>query len=247
VDAATDNHVLVVNIPDYSFDEVSNHTMALLLACARRLSFLDTLTRQGKWTYAAASLAPMGPIAGQIFGLVGCGNIARMVARKAGAFGLKIVGYDPYLDGKIAEGAGIRLVSLAELLKTADYISVHTPLTKETRHLLSEKEFRQMKPTAYLVNTSRGPVVDEEALIKALKEKWIAGAGIDVLEKEPPSPSNPLLAMDNVILTPHAAYYSDESVVRLRRSVGREAARVLSGRWPKNWVNKGVQPKRALV
>jgi D-3-phosphoglycerate dehydrogenase / 2-oxoglutarate reductase len=247
VDAATDNHVLVVNIPDYSFEEVSNHSMSLLLACARKLLFLDGQTKQGKWGYAAGRLAPMGPIAGQTLGLVGCGNIARMVAKKAAAFGLNLIGYDPYLERKIAEGAGISLVSLAELLKTADYISVHTPLTGETRHLLGEKEFRQMKQTAYLVNTSRGPVVDEDALAKALKEKWIAGAGIDVLEKEPPSPTNPLLTMDNVILTPHAAYYSDESVVRLRRSVGREAARVLSGRWPKNWVNKGVQPKKPLV
>jgi D-3-phosphoglycerate dehydrogenase / 2-oxoglutarate reductase len=247
VEAATENHVLVVNIPDYSFDEVSNHALALLLACSRKLVITNDLAKANQWTYANTILAPMGPITGQVLGLVGCGNIARMVAKKAQAFGLIIVGYDPYLDLQIASNAGIRLVTFAELLSISDYVSVHTPLTAETRHLVGEKEFRMMKSTAYIINTSRGPVVDESALIKALQEKSIAGAGIDVLEKEPPNPDNPLLKMENVIVTPHTAYYSDQSAVRLRRSVGSEAARVLSGKWPKNLVNKGVQPKKPLV
>ena len=247
VDAATENQVLVVNVPDYCFEEVSNHTIALFLACARKLTILNSLTKQNKWLYASNALAPMGPIAGQKLGLIGCGNIGRMVANKAAVFGVEIIGYDPYVDAGIARQAGIRLVSLAELLKTSDYISIHTPLTNETRHIIGERELRTMKPAAYLINTSRGAVVDEGALIKALQENWIAGAGIDVLESEPPSASNPLLAMDNVIVTPHAAYYSDDSVVRMRRSVGQEVARVLCGRWPKNLVNKGVEPKRPLA
>jgi len=247
VDAATDNHVLVVNIPDYSFEEVSNHAMALLLACARKLSVLSNEARRGNWAYAAGNLAPMGPILGQTLGLVGCGNIGRMVAKKAQSFGIRAIGYDPYVDGRIAAETAVDLVGFDELLKTSDFISVHTPLTKETYHIIAEKELRIMKSTAYIINTSRGPVVDEAALIRALHEDWIAGAGIDVLEKEPPDPSNPLLKMDNVIVTPHAAYYSDESVIRLRQSVGREAARVLSGRWPKNLVNKGVLPKMPLT
>ncbi len=247
VEAATQNHVLVVNIPDYCFEEVSNHAIALFLACARKLPILGGLTGQGKWGYAANALAPMGPIVGQIFGVVGCGNIGRMVARKAKCFGLEIVGSDPYLDGSVASEAGINLTSLAELMRISDYITLHTPLNKETHHLIGEKELHMMKPTAFLINTSRGPVVDEEALVKALREKWIAGAGLDVMEMEPPDASNPLLRMDNVVVTPHAAYYSDESVVRMRRSVGLEAARVLSGKWPKNLVNKGVVPKRTLT
>ena len=247
VEAATDNQVLVVNIPDYCYEEVSNHTIALFLACARKLAILNNLTSQGKWAHAGSSLAPMGPISGQTFGVVGCGNIGRAVAKKASCFGVEMLGYDPYLEEKVATSAGIRLVSLSDLLKRSDYVSLHTPLTEETRHMIGEQQLRLMKPTAYLINTSRGPVVDEEMLIKALREKWIAGAGIDVLEKEPPAPSNPLLAMENVIVTPHVAYYSDDSVVRMRRSVGREAARVLSGKWPKNLVNKGVIPKKPLI
>ncbi len=247
VEAATENHVLVVNIPDYCFEEVSNHAIALLLACARRLTRLGGLTRQGKWTLAADSLAPIGPIAGQTLGVVGCGNIGRMVARKATCFGLVIVGCDPYLDVTVARNPGIRLVSLSELMKTSDYVTLHTPLNKETLHLIGERQLQMMKPTAYLINTSRGPVVDEEALVRALQNKWIAGAGLDVMETEPPDALNPLLSMDNVIVTPHAAYYSDEAVVRMRRSVGLEAARVLSGKWPKNLVNKGVVPKKQLA
>ncbi len=247
VKAATQNHVLIVNIPDYCFEEVSNHAIALFLACARKLPTLGGLTKQGRWGYAASVVAPMGPIIGQTFGIVGCGNIGRMVARKAKCFGLEIVGCDPYLDSTVARDAGIKLLSLAELMKTSDYVTLHTPLNRETHHLIGEKELRMMKPMAFLVNTSRGPVVDEEALVKALRERWIAGAGLDVMETEPPEASNPLLTMDNVVVTPHAAYYSDESVVRMRRRVGLEAARVLTGKWPKNLVNKGVVPKRPLV
>ena len=247
VAAATENRVLVVNIPDYCFEEVSNHAIGLFLACARKLTSLNRLARQGRWAYAADNLAPIGSIVGQNFGVIGCGNIGRMVAKKAKAFGLELIGYDPYLEHGIAIDAGIRLVSLAELLKNSDYVSLHTPLTQETRHMIGERELRMMKTTAYLINTSRGPVVHEEALVKALQKKWIAGAGLDVTEQEPPAPSNPLFTMDNVIVTPHAAYYSDESVVRMRRSVGLEAARVLSGRWPKNLVNKGVRPKLPLT
>ncbi len=246
VQAATDNHVLVVNVPDYSFEEVSNHTMALLLSCARRLSYLAERTRRGEWTLASRGLAPMGPIVGQTLGLVGCGNIARMVAKKAGAFGLNILGFDPYLPEELAGKSGIVLTSLADLLQRSDFVSMHCPLTVETRHIIGKKELAQMRPTAYIINTSRGPVIDEEMLIAALNEKRLAGAGIDVMETEPPARTNPLLSMENVIVTPHAAYFSDESVIRLRRSVGSEAASVLNGRWPKNLVNKGVVPKKAL-
>jgi len=170
-----------------------------------------------------------------------------MTAKKAQCFGLRILSYDPYVGKALAKEYGITLVSFPELLREADFISVHAPLNKETWHLIGEVEFKQMKPTAYFINTARGSIVDETALIKALKEKWIAGAGLDVFEKEPIDPDNPLLKMDNIVVTLHSASYSTTSFERLRRSVGQEVARVLSGRWPKNVVNKGVKPKINLV
>ena len=248
-DAATDNGVIVVNNPAFQWcvEEVSNHALVLLLACAKKLAFLNDGTKQGRWAECKRAQAPMVSIHGQTLGLVGCGSIGRMMARKAQCFSLKLLGYDPYLDKSMVKEYGITLVSLPELLKESDFVSVHTPLNKETRHLMGEKEFRQMKPTAYFINTSRGSVVDEPALIKALQEKWIAGAGLDVFEKEPVDPDNPLLKMDNVMVTPHSASYSDAAFKQLRTSVGQEAARVLSGQWPKNVVNKTVKPKVNLV
>jgi D-3-phosphoglycerate dehydrogenase len=247
VAAATDNGILVVNIPDFCFEEVSNHAIASLLVCAKKLVFLNDGVKKGCWLECKQAQAPMGSIYGQTLGLIGCGNIGRMTARKAQCFDLRVLGYDPYVDKSVAKEYGITLVSLPELLKESDYVSVHTFLNKETRHLMGEKEFRQMKPTAYFINTSRGSIVDEVALIKALQEKWIAGAGLDVFEKEPVDPANPLLKMDNVAVAPHSASYSDAAFKRLRASVGQEAARVLSGRWPKNLVNKTVKPKINLV
>ena len=247
VDAATDNGILVVNIPDFCFEEVSNHAITLLLACAKKLVFLNDGTKQGRWAECKRAQAPMVSIYGQTLGLVGCGNIGRMTARKAQCFGSKVLGYDPYVDKSLAKEYEITLVSLPELLKKSDFVSVHTPLNEETWHLIGEKEFKQMKTTAYFINTARGPVVDEAALIKALQEKWIAGAGLDVFEKEPIDSDNPLLKMDNVVVTPHSASYSDAAFKRLRTSVGQEAARILSGRWPKNAVNKSVKPKANLI
>jgi len=249
VDAATDNGVIVVNNPAFQWcvEEVSNHAITLLLACAKKLAFLSDGTKQGRWAECKRAQAPMVSIHGQTLGLVGCGSIGRMTARKAQCFSLKILGYDPYLDKSLAKEYGITLVSLPELLKESDFVSVHTPLNKETRHLMREKEFRQMKPTAYFINTARGSIVDEPALIKALQEKWIAGAGLDVFEKEPVDPDNPLLKMDNVVVTPHSASYSDEAFSLPAKIVLQETVRVLSGRWPKNAANKSVKPKANLV
>ncbi len=250
VDAATDNGILVVNIPDFCWEEVSNHAIVLLLACAKKLVLLDNYTRQGRWTDWDKSreiVLPMVSIHGQTLGVIGCGNIGRMTARKAQCFSLRVLGYDPYVDNSLAKESGITLVSLPELLKESDFISVSTLLSKETWHLIGEKEFKQMKPTAYLINTARGSVVDEPALVKALQEKWIAGAGLDVFEKEPVDPDNPLFKMDNVVVTPHSAAASDAALERVRTSVGQEVARVLSGQWPKNVVNKTVKPKVNLV
>jgi D-3-phosphoglycerate dehydrogenase len=247
VEAATDNGILIINIPDYCFEEVANQAIALILACAKKLALLNTLVKQGHWTDAKKVLGPMGPIYGETLGIIGCGNIGRTTARKAQCFGLKILGYDPYVDKILARDAGITLVDeLPELLNNSDYITLHPLLNQETRHLIGEKELKQMKPKAYLINTSRGPVIDEVALVKALQYRWIAGAGLDVFEKEPLEPGNPLLKLDNVIVFPHSAYYSDIANKRLKSSVGQEAARIIRRTWPNNVVNKYVRPKIKL-
>jgi D-3-phosphoglycerate dehydrogenase len=243
VDAATDNNILVVNIPDFCIEEVSNHAIALILACSKKIVTLNNVLKRDGWGQAVSMQSPMASIYGQTLGIIGCGNIGRATARKAHCFGFKLIGYDPYVDKSLAKEAGISPVNMAELLGESDYISVHTVLNSETRHLVGAEEFKQMKPTAYFINTSRGAVVDESALITALREKRIAGAALDVFEKEPVDPENPLLKMDNVIVLPHTASFSDDAFRRLRTCVGQEAARVLSGRWPKNVVNKDVKPK----
>jgi D-3-phosphoglycerate dehydrogenase len=249
VDAATDNGIIIVNNPAtyWCVEEVSNQAITLLLACAKKLVLQNDLTKQGRWMDAKRSLPPMGSIYGQTLGLVGCGAIGRMTARKAQCFGLKVRGYDPYLDESSVRDYNITLVSLPKLLKESDYISVHTPLSEETWHLIGEKEFKQMKPTAYIVNTSRGNVIDELALIKALQEKRFAGAGLDVFEKEPVDLQNPLLKMDNVIVIPHSASYSDRALDMQPINPTHEVARVLSGQWPKNVINRNVKPKVNLV
>jgi len=247
VDAATDNDVLVVNIPDFCLEEVSNHTIALILALSGKLFSLNEGMRQGRWIETQKSRATAMAPYEQTLGLVGCGKIGRMTARKAQCFGLKILGYDPYVDKSLAAESGIKLVSLPELLKESDYVSVHALLNQETRHLIGEKELRQMKPTAFFINTARGAVVDEPALIKALREEWITAAGLDVFEQEPIDPGNPLLKMDNVIVSPHCCSHTAASLSRLRVSMGQEAVRILTGRWPKNVVNKTVKPKINLV
>lgn len=249
VDAATDNNIIVVNNPALAWcvEEVSNHAITLLLACAKKLALLMDLTKQGHWAEAKQAQRPMVCIHGQTLGLVGCGSIGQMAGEKAQCFKLKVIGYDPYLDKAVAKKSGITLVSLPELLKQSDFVSVHTPLVEATYHLLGEKEFKMMKPTAYFINTSRGPVVDEPALIKVLQEKWIAGAGLDVFEKEPVDPDNPLLKMDNVVVTPHSASYSDIAFTKPTAYALQEALRIMKGQRPKNVVNKTVKPKVELV
>ena len=246
VDAATDNGIPVVNIPDFCLEEVSNHAIALLLTCAKKLIFMNDGTKSGHWAECKQAQAPMGSITGQTLGIIGCGKIGRLVAKKAQCFDLKVLGYDPYLSKSTAMECGITLVSLSELLSEADYISIHTLCNQETRHLIGEKELRRMKSSAFLINASRGSIINEVALIKALEENRIAGAGLDVFEQEPVDLNNPLLKMNNVVITPHSAYYSDNALKRLRTSVGKEAARVLSGKWPLNVVNKTVKPKVRL-
>jgi D-3-phosphoglycerate dehydrogenase len=160
------------------------------------------------------------------------------VVARAKAFGMKVVAFDPYIPKEIAEKLGVELVDLETLLKNADFISIHAPLTSETRGMIGENELRMMKRTAYIINTARGPIIQEKALYNALKNGWIAGAGLDVYEKEPPDPDNPLFKLENVILTPHIAYYTKEAIWRLEMSAVEEAIRILQGKMPRNLVNK---------
>ena len=245
VDAATDCGIIVVNNPasEWCVEEVSNQAVALLLASAKKMALLNNLIKDGRWGECRNVMSPMSSVHGQVLGLVGCGEIARMVARKLQGFNMKVIGYDPYLDNKIAEESGITLVDLPELLKQSDFVSVHTPLNDETFHLMGEKEFAQMKPTAYIINTARGRVIDEQAMIKALQDKKIAGAGLDVFEKEPIDTDNPLLKMDNVTVTPHSASYSDTALKVQAINPAQEVARVLSGKWPNHPVNPEVKPR----
>ena len=247
IDAATEQGVVVAYIPDYCYEEVSNHAITMILALNRKIVIQNNFLKSGKWREAQQSRPPIGPIYGETLGIVGTGNIGRLTGRKGQAFGLKAIGYDPYVDKSLVYPFGISFVDLPTLLRESDYISLHVPLNKETNHMIGEKELSMMKPTAFLVNTSRGPVIDEQALIRALQQKKIAGAGIDVFEKEPTEADNPLFKMDNVICTPHSAFFSNVSVIRQRHRVGEEAARVLGGRWPRNVANKGVNPKVPLV
>ena len=242
-EAATDQGIMVVNSAGFCTEEVSNHAILLLMSCAKKLTQLNALVKAGKWgAETRAAIMPMAQIYDQTLGLVAFGNIARAVARKAQAFGMEVIAYDPYCPPWIAREYRVRLVgSLEELAAESDFVSVHTPLNNQTRGLLGADFFRAMKPTAYFVNTCRGPVVDEAALIAALQDGEIAGAGLDVFEEEPTYPENPLLKMDNVVVTPHSAGSSNISRIRSGVQVGQETSRLLRGTFPMSVVNPEVR------
>ena len=244
VPAATDLGVIVVNIPDIWVREVANHALALLLAWNRKIVTLDQQVHAGVWSSGVPGGA--GSLHGETVGIVGLGNIGSAFARRVAAFETTVIACDPYVDDARFAALGVERVSLETLASLADYVSVHTLLTAETRHLIGEAFFRRMKPTALLINTSRGPVVDEQALIRALEAKRLAGAALDVWEREPVAADNPLLRMDNVIATPHAAYFSSPAVAQVPRRCGEEVARVLTGQRPLNVVNPEVYASGAV-
>ena len=249
VKACTENNILVVNNPSFEWciEEVSNHAIALLLACAKKFKMLDSLVSQGRWADAKKAQPWMGSIYGQTLGIVGCGAIGRMMARKARCFGLKVIGYDPYIaQVYLAKENGITLATLDEVLN-ADYVTLHPDLNETSFHMINDKAFAQMKPSAYLINTSRGKVVDEPALIRALQEKRIAGAGLDVFEVEPLPKDSPLTRMDNVIVLSHSASYSTYAFDIAPINIAHEVARVLTGKLPLNIVNKSVTPRVKLI
>jgi len=236
LEAATEHGVMVCNVPDYCIEEVSTHTITFLLSLNRHLMILHAHVSSGKWGGVPGG-AP-SRLAGQVIGVVGLGNIGREVARKAGCLGLKVLGHDPYLAPEVAKALGIELVGLKDLLRRSDYVSLHCPLTDETRHLIAQAQLALMKPSAYLINMARGPVVDQLALYQALTVGTIKGAALDVFEQEPPSPDDPLLKLDNVILTPHAASWTAEAGAQLRRDAARNVVTVLQGKLPKSIVNR---------
>ena len=247
VEAATEAGIPVTNVPDIFTEEVADHAFTLLLAVNRKLLYCHEMATSGRWAEAYAGLGQMPKIHGSTLGLVAFGNIARAVARRAQGFGMRVLAYDPFVAPETMTGLGVEPRSLDELLRESDFVSVHAPHSKGTHHLMSEAQFSLMKPSAIFVNTGRGKVVDEPALIRALQEGRIAGAGLDVLEEEPPDPANPLLKMPNVVVTPHMASYSNEANVARRRRVGQEIAAVLTGKRPRNVVNPAVLERLSLA
>jgi D-3-phosphoglycerate dehydrogenase len=238
VAAATRAGIVVTRVPDYCIDEVSDHALALLLALARKIPEADRHVKRGQW--AVAPLAPIRRVRGKVLGLVGFGQIPRALAPKARALGLTVLAYDPYVPRDDMARAGVDQVSFEELVARSDFVSIHAPLLPETRHLFNADVFRRMKTTAYLINTARGPLIDELALVDALERGELAGAALDVLAQEPPPADSPLLRSDKVILTPHAAFYSEESLEELQRKAAEEVVRVLTGAPPRHPVNPEV-------
>ncbi len=245
VEAATDCGVCVGNNPEYCLEEVSDHAMALLLTLARKIIALDKAVRIGQTGYAelARARGSIPRMRGQTLGLVGFGRIPRTLVPKAQGFGLRVIVHDPYAPPELAAEAGVEMVDLDRLLEESDYVSLHAALTPSNQGMIGVAQLKKMKPTALLVNTARGALVDEEALHGALSEGVIAGAGLDVTEPEPIRPDSPLLALDNVILTGHSAFFSDTAVVEQWKWPITEVARVLTGEWPHALVNPQVKDK----
>ncbi len=241
VERATELGIIVANTPYAIADCVADQAISLLFSLVRQITRHDRYVHRGHWSFRLA--LPGRRFAGATLGLVGFGRIPQRLVRKLAGFEMHFVAYDPYVSAEAMASCCVQRVELDVLLQASDYVSVHCPLTAETRHLIAERELRQMKPSAYLINTSRGPVVDERALVKALREGWIAGAGLDVLEREPIDPASPLLAMDNVIITPHFSGYSDRYPEDNYEASVEAIVDMANGHWPRSVVNPGVQPR----
>jgi D-3-phosphoglycerate dehydrogenase len=241
VAAATRAKILVTNVPDYCIDEVSDHALALLLALARRIASAGGAVKAGNWDIVPH--AGIRRLRGQTLGLLGFGKIAKALASKVQPLGMKVLVYDPYVEPVAIADHGAEAASLDRLLTEADAVSIHVPLSPETRNLIGQRELACMKPTALVINTSRGGIVDEQALAVALGEGKLGGAALDVLSVEPPPPDHPLRQAPNLILTPHLAFYSRESVIELQTKAAEEVARALRGEPPRSPVNREVITK----
>ncbi|RXZ01741.1 C-terminal binding protein [Fictibacillus sp. S7] len=245
LEAATGKGICVANVPDYCMDEVSDHALSLLLSARRKIVKANEQVKSGNWDFKVTQ--PIHRLRGQVLGLVGYGKIPQSLAEKVQPLGLKVVAFDPYYPAAEAEKKGVQLVSLEELCRVSDIISVHAPLTEGTKGMINASLFSQMKNDALLINTSRGPVVDEKALIEALETGEIGGAALDVIEEEPISENHPFLSMDNVILTPHVAWYSEEAAKEMRTKAALGVVDVLICKeYPKYLVNKQVEERSVL-
>lgn len=244
VHAAASAGIVVANAVDYCTEEVSDHAVALLMSSARRVVSMDRFVRRGEWAGFTKS-HPLRRVSQLTLGLVGLGRIARATARKMVGFQMRILAADPYVSGPTVDDR-IDVVSLGHLLRESDLISIHVPLIAETRGMIGEEAFRSMKPTAIVVNTSRGPVIDQDAMVRALREKWIGGVALDVVAEEPLPASSPLRDFDQVILTPHTGADSTDSMKHVRQTVTESVAAVLSGYWPPFPVNPKAVPRFAL-
>lgn len=240
LEAATRAGIIVTNNPTYCIEEVAEHTMALLLACARKIAFYDRLVRSGRWEVPPGK--PIFRLVGRTLGLVGFGNIAREVAVRAAAFGMRVLYADPFVKEGQFSSPG-KKAELDALLREADFVSLHPPLTPDTRKMMNDRAFSLMKPSAFLVNCSRGPVVDTEALVRALDAKKIAGCALDTTDPEPLPDPHPLRGRENVIVAPHVAWYSEQAMAGLQAGAPGEVRRVLTGEWPLNVVNRAVKGK----
>lgn len=238
IQAATQSGIVVTYVPDYCVDEVSDHALTLLLALARKITFSNALVQEGRWELPA--VVPLHRLRGRTLGLVGFGKIPRALAPKAQALGVSVVTCDPYISEDVTSPLGVELVDFQTLLRTADYISIHAPLTSETQHMFNAGAFQQMKPGALLINTARGPLVDEEALVEALDQGRLAGVALDVMSVEPPPADSPLLRRDDVIFSPHTAFYSEESLLELQTKAAQDVSHVLRGESPRYPINPQV-------
>lgn len=245
LDAATEKGICIGNVPDYGINEVSDHALALILSLLRRIPFANQTVKKDVWDVNA--IKPIRRLSELTIGLVGFGNIPRRLAEKVKVLGLNVVVSDPFLHENVAKTHDVELVSLDELCERADVISVHAPLTNSTKGMIGREQFGLMKKGVYLVNTARGPVVDEEALIEALHNNTVAAAGLDVVENEPIDRNHPFLSMDNVLLTPHMAGYSEESALEMRSKTALGIIDVLLyGQFPKYLVNKDLKERLDL-
>ncbi len=240
LDAATQAGIIVTNNPTYCIEEVAEHTMALLLSAARKVAFYDRLVRAGQWAVPPGK--PLFRLSGSTLGLVGFGNIARQVALRGAAFGMRVLYSDPFVKEGQFDVPGKKM-ELHDMLKAADYVSVHAPLMPQTRKMMNDEAFSRMKPTAVIINCSRGPLIDTDALVRALDARKIAGCALDTTDPEPLPDPHPLRGRDNVIINPHAAWYSEQAMVGLQAGAPNEVRRVLSGEWPVNVVNRAVKGK----
>jgi D-3-phosphoglycerate dehydrogenase len=236
VPAATERGILVVTVPDYCTDEVADHTVALVLACARHLVAAHQQVAGGGWS-AAQVMPGVQRLSDQTLGIVGLGRIGSAVARRAQGFGLRVLAHDPLLDDVQMRVLGAQPRPLPAVLAESDYVTLHAPLSASTRHLIGADQLAAMKPTAYLINTARGGLVDQAALVAALEQGRLAGAGLDVLEQEPPPAESPLRRLPGVVLSPHAAFYSDAAYQRLKTDVATQIATALRGDLPRTPLN----------